>query len=131
MSTGAVPRFGARHVFERNLISQRRARLAVRSGVFGPLFFLVAPSVGMSRLVGPLPGPDGHPISYRAFVAPAMLAASAMNGAIMDGSFNFHMKLRHAKVFHAIRATPIGPMDIALAEVASSMLRGGSYAVVF
>ena len=130
-SVARVPRFGARHVFERNLISQRRSWLAVVSGFFEPLFYLVSLSVGMSRLVGPLPGPDGRPISYQAFVAPAMLAASAMNGAMMDGSFNFHMKLRHAKVFHAIRATPIGPMDIALAEVASSMVRGGTYAVVF
>jgi lipooligosaccharide transport system permease protein len=130
-SVARVPRFGARHVFERNVLSQRRQWLAVVSGFFEPLFYLLSLTVGVSRLVGPLPGPDGRPISYQAFVAPAMLAASAMNGSITDGSFNFYMKLRHAKVFHAIRATPIGPFDIALAEVASSMARGGAYSLAF
>jgi lipooligosaccharide transport system permease protein len=130
-TTAGVPRFGARRVFERNVLSQRRQWLAVVSGFFEPLFYLLSLTVGVSALVGPLPGPDGRPISYQTFVAPAMLAASAMNGAITDGSFNFYMKLRHAKVFHAIRATPIGPLDIALAEVASSMTRGGAYSLAF
>lgn len=126
-----VPRFGFRLVFERNLISHKRSWLAVVSGFFEPLFYLVSLTVGISALVGQVTGPGGHPISYEEFVAPAMLAATAMNGAVFDSSYNLHFKLRNAKVFEAIRATPLTARDIALGEIGSSMARGGMYAVVF
>jgi lipooligosaccharide transport system permease protein len=85
----------------------------------------------VSKLVGDVTGPDGRPMSYQVFLAPAMLAASAMNGAVLDSTYNLHHKLRHAKVFDAIRATPLGPRDIALGEIASAMFRGGIYAAFF
>ena len=39
-------------------------------------------------------GPDGQPIPYAVFVAPALLATSAMNGAIYDSTFNVFFKLQ-------------------------------------
>ena len=118
-------------MFERNLISHKRSWLAVVSGFFEPLFYLLSLTVGISALVGQVTGPGGHLISYEEFVAPAMLAATAMNGAVFDSSYNMHFKLRNAKVFQAIRATPLTARDIALGEIGSSMARGGVYAVVF
>jgi len=126
-----VPRFAARHVVERNLLNQRRAWSAYVSGFLEPVFYLFSLSVGVARLVGDVPGPDGRPVSYQMFVAPAMLAASAMNGSVLDSTYNLHHKLRHARVFHAIRATPVAARDIAVGEIASAMLRGGVYAAVF
>ncbi len=126
-----LPRFGARLVFERNLISHRRSWLAVVSGFFEPLFYLVSLTVGISALVGQVQGPGGTLISYEAFVAPAMLGAAAMNGAVFDSTYNLHFKLHNAKVFQAIRATPLTARDIAIGEIASSMARGGMYSIVF
>ncbi|MGQ0845458.1 MAG: ABC transporter permease [Sporichthyaceae bacterium] len=126
-----VPRFGARLVFERNLISHRRAWLAIVSGFFEPLFYLLSLTVGVSALVGTVQGPGGRAIPYEEFVAPAMMGAAAMNGAVFDASYNLHFKLRNANVFKAIRATPLTARDIAIGEIGSSMARGGIYSTVF
>jgi lipooligosaccharide transport system permease protein len=60
-----------------------------------------------------------------------MLATSAMNGAIFDATYNMFFKLKYARTFEAMLATPIGPRDIAIGEVAWSMLRVGVYATGF
>jgi lipooligosaccharide transport system permease protein len=121
----------ARVLVERSLLVNRRTWLAVVSGFFEPLFYLVAIGVGFGSLTGDVVGPDGRPISYVAFVAPALLAASAMNGAVYDATFNIFFKFKYARLYDAMLATPIGPVDIAIGEIAWALLRGGLYAAGF
>lgn len=121
----------ARAVVERSALVNRRNWLLVLSGVFEPLFYLFALGIGFGGIIGHLTGPDGHPISYAAYVAPGLLAASAMNGAVHDATFNIFLKLKYAKVYDAMLATPLGPMDVALGETSWSLLRGGIYAAGF
>ena len=45
-------------------------------------------------------------IPYAEFVAPGMLAASAMNGSLLDSTFNFFFKLKYNKLFDQMLATP-------------------------
>ncbi|MEV6604763.1 ABC transporter permease [Kutzneria sp. NPDC051319] len=121
----------ARAVIERSALVNRRNWLLVVSGVFEPLFYLFALGIGFGGIVGNLTGPDGSPISYAAYVAPGLLAASAMNGAIHDSTFNIFLKLKYAKVYDAMLATPLGPTDVALGETSWSLIRGGIYAAGF
>ncbi|WP_052396603.1 ABC transporter permease [Kutzneria sp. 744] len=121
----------ARAVIERSALVNRRNWLLVVSGVFEPLFYLFALGIGFGGIVGTLTGPDGSPISYAAYVAPGLLAASAMNGAIHDSTFNIFLKLKYAKVYDAMLATPLGPTDVALGETSWSLIRGGIYAAGF
>lgn len=116
---------------ERSILAYSRSWLVFVSGVFEPLFYLFAFRIGFGRLVGDVPGPDGTPVSYVVFVAPALLASSAMNGAILDTTYNMFFKIRYAKTFDAMLATPIGPLDIVIGEIAWAVLRGGLYAVAF
>jgi lipooligosaccharide transport system permease protein len=116
---------------ERSVLVHSRAWLVFASGVFEPLFYLLAVQFGLGKLVTEVAGPGGQPISYLAFVAPAMLASSAMNGAVFDSTFNVFFKFRYAKVYDAMLATPIGPLDIALGEITWAVIRGGIYAVAF
>jgi lipooligosaccharide transport system permease protein len=81
--------------------------------------------------VGTVPGPDGQPISYQLFVAPALLASAAMNGAIKGSTFDFFFKLNYNKTFSAILSTPLSPGDIALGELGWALIRGGLYAIGF
>ncbi|MBP8920435.1 MAG: hypothetical protein KBG85_12075 [Micropruina sp.] len=53
----------------------------VASGFFEPVFYLLAMGYGLGGLVGTVTGPGGAEMSYVAFIAPALLATSAMNGA--------------------------------------------------
>ncbi|HZZ48964.1 MAG TPA: ABC transporter permease [Pseudonocardia sp.] len=121
----------ARMLLARSAVAYRRAWLAFISGFFEPVFFLLALGQGLGSLVGTLPGPGGAPISYAAFIAPGLLAASAMNGAVFDSTFNVFFKLKYAKLYDAMLATPLGPVDIALGEIGWALLRGGLYSVGF
>jgi lipooligosaccharide transport system permease protein len=82
-------------------------------------------------LVGKVVGPGGHVISYTAFIAPALLAASAMNGAIFDSTTNVYFKLKYAKLYDAMLATSLGPVDVAIGEVTWALIRGGLYSAGF
>ena len=116
---------------ERSLTVYGRSWSILVSGALEPLFYLLAFQVGFGKLVTTVPGPDGRPMSYVAFVAPALLASSAMNGAVIECTYNLFFKLRYAKTYDAMLATPVGPLDIALGEVAWAMLRGGLYSLAF
>jgi lipooligosaccharide transport system permease protein len=111
--------------------ASRRTWLAFVSGFFEPVFYLVAMGQGLGSMVGTLPGPDGTPVSYAAFIAPGLLAASAMNGAVFDSTFNVFHKLKYGRLYDAMLATPLGPVDIALGEIGWALIRGGLYAVGF
>ncbi len=121
----------SRAVMLRSSIASRSVWVAIFSGFFEPLFFLVAMGQGLGSLVGTVPGPDGQTLSYAAFIAPGLLAASAMNGAVYDATFGFFMKLKYAKLYDAMLATPLGPVDIALGEIGWALIRGGMYSAGF
>ena len=118
-------------VLERSFRVYRHGWMIIFSGFFEPLFYLFALGTGLHRLVGTVVGPGGHPISYTAFIAPALLASSAMNGAIYDSTMNVFFKLRFGKIYDGMLATSLGPLDVALGEIGWSLLRGGLYAVGF
>src|ERR1700689_5258210 len=80
---------GGRHasrVLERNILVYRRSWIFIVSGFFEPLFYLLSIGIGLSHLVGPI-NVDGVEVPYTAFVAPGLLASSAMNGAMIDSTF--------------------------------------------
>jgi lipooligosaccharide transport system permease protein len=116
---------------ERNLLVYRRIWLLIVSGFFEPVFYLFSIGIGIGALVGTVVGPDGRAIGYTAFVAPALLASSAMNGAIYDSTMNVFFKLKYAKTYDAMLSTPLGPTDIAVGEIAWAQLRGTLYSISF
>jgi lipooligosaccharide transport system permease protein len=118
-------------LIERNLFVYRRTWWVLASGFFEPLFYLLGIGVGLGRLVGEVPGPNGAPIPYQLFIAPALLASSSMNGAVAEGTFNFFFKLRYNKTFDAILSTPLSPADIVVGELGWALIRGGLYAIGF
>ncbi len=122
---------GSVHLIERHARVYRHVWLVLVSGVFEPLFYLLSIGVGLGKLVGTVAGPGGHPVGFASFVAPALLATSAMNGAILDSTFNVFFRLKYAKFYDAALATPMRPGDIALGEIGWSLIRGGLYAVAF
>ncbi len=122
---------GSLHVVERHARVYRHLWLMLASGVAEPLFYLLSIGVGIGHLVGTVAGPDGQPVAYAAFVAPALLATSSMNGAIYDSTFNVFFLLKYAKVYEATLATPMRPQDVALGQVIWALLRGALYASAF
>jgi lipooligosaccharide transport system permease protein len=121
----------APRLIERNVMVYRRTWLVLVSGFFEPLFYLLGIGFGLGALIGSVPGAHGEPIPYGVFVAPGLLATSAMNGAIFESTFNVFFKLRYAKTYDAILSTPLGIGDVAAGEVGWSLIRGGLYAIGF
>lgn len=125
--------FGGRRaglLIERNLLVYRRGWLVIVSGFFEPLFYLLSIGLGIGALVGSVVV-DGTEVPYTAFVAPALLASSAMNGAIYDSTFNVFFKLNYQKTYDAILVTPMGPGDVALGEIGWAVIRATLYSLGF
>ena len=126
--------FGSRRalrIIERNLLVYKHGWLVLFSGFFEPLFYLLSIGFGLGVLVGDVAGPGGQTIPYAMFVAPALLGASAMNGAITESTFNFFFKLNYDKTFASILTTPMSPADISLGELTWALIRGGMYTLGF
>lgn len=121
----------ATSLIERNMQVYRRSWIVLISGVFEPLFYLFSVGVGVAQLVGTVHLDNGQVVTYTQFIAPAMLAASAMNGAVFDATFNVFFKLKYAKLYEAVIATPVTPRDIAAGEIAWALMRGSFYSAAF
>lgn len=127
-----VPLWGplAGRLVYRNVVVGRRAWLLVVSGFFEPVFFLLGIGIGVGALVGDV-SYGGELVPYKEFVAPAMLAAAAMNGAVYESTINVFAKLKWGKTYEGILATPLGVRDVALGELTYALMRGGIYAAGF
>lgn len=133
LTTRVVPplprRWRGQYLVERNVLSTKSFWPVLLSGFFEPVFYLFAIGIGVGELVGDVEV-GGVIVPYQAFVAPAMLAASAMNGAVFE-STNIFFKLRYGKVYDAILATPVKPTEVASGEIAWTLARGAMYSAAF
>jgi len=119
-------------VVQRGLIAARSSSwTVVLSGFFEPVFYLLSMGIGMGKLIGDIQLPGGEAIPYAAYIAPALLATSAMNGAIYDSTWNVFFKLNYGKLYEGMLSTSLGPLDVALGEILYAMLRGLLYATGF
>jgi lipooligosaccharide transport system permease protein len=117
-------------LLQRNYIAYRSAWWIFVSGFLEPVFYLFSIGVGVGKLVTGFEF-NGEVIPYADFVAPGMLAASAMNGSLLDSTYNFFFKLKYNKLFDQMLATPLTTGDIARGELSWSLLRGGIYSAAF
>jgi lipooligosaccharide transport system permease protein len=120
----------SRRIVERNMVVYRRGWILLVSGFFEPFFYLLSIGIGLNTLVGPLEI-NGVLVPFTAFVAPGLLASSAMNGAMFDSTFNIFFKLKIAKTYDAILSTPLGVGDVALGELSWALMRGSLYSGAF
>jgi lipooligosaccharide transport system permease protein len=130
LPAGALGTRRSLRVFERNYVSYRRIWVVLLSGFFEPVFYLFSLGVGLDHFVGSVTGPGGRALSYTAFVAPGLLASSAMNGGVYEVT-NIFWKMRYAKLYDAMLATPVAPGDIALGETLTALARGTLYSACF
>lgn len=129
--TGRMTPFRAQRIWERNYLVYRRLWKIIFTGFFEPVFYLFSIGIGVGALVGDVTGPGGVPVEYTAFVAPALMAASAMNGAVLETTFNIFFKLKFGNVYEGILTTPMNPRDIAIGEIGWALFRGALYSVAF
>ncbi len=120
----------AGRLVERNVLVYRRQWVFIVSGFFEPFFYLLSIGVGLNHLVGGVTV-GGRTVAYTDFVAPGLLAAAAMNGAMFDATFGIFFKLKIAKTYDAILSTPLDVGDVAVGELAWALIRGSLYSGAF
>jgi lipooligosaccharide transport system permease protein len=121
----------ARTVLARNAAALRTTNAFVfATGFVEPVLFLIAFGYGIGGLVGTVEV-NGVSVDYAAFIAPALLASSAMNGALMDATYNVFFKMHFQRLYQTMTSTSLGSMDVALGEIAWAMVRGAAYATGF
>lgn len=119
-------------VLERSFIAFKSSTwVVIVTGFVEPVLYLLSFGYGVGKFIGNIDSGAGGIVSYAAFIAPGLLATSAMNGAIYDSTWNVFFKLRESRLYHGMLATSLGPLDVALGEIAWALLRGLVYAMGF
>ncbi len=122
----------ARTIIERGFLAFKNSTwVVVLSGFVEPLLYLFSFGIGVGHLVGKIEVSPGHFVTYGQFIAPALLATSAMNGAIYESTWNVFFRLKHDRIYQGILATSMGPLDVTLGEIAWALMRGFIYAIGF
>jgi lipooligosaccharide transport system permease protein len=124
-------RSAAWRMVERNFLVYRRSWVVFLTGFLEPVFYLFSIGIGVAGLVGSFTLADGTVIGYTEFVAPAMLASSAMNGALFDSTYGIFFKIKYAKLYDVVLATPLRASDIAVGEIGWALMRGTAYSAGF
>jgi lipooligosaccharide transport system permease protein len=131
----AAPAF---RVLEHELLVYRRSwRGSIFSSFLSPVLFLTAMGVGLGSLVnanatagaaasGSSAGASAAAlagVSYLAFLAPGLLASTAMQTAASESTFPVMAGLVWVKSFHGMTATPIQPSDVVIGKLVYIGLR--------
>ena len=125
-----TPVHAARLLVLRNFIVYKSAWKLFLTGFLEPVLYLFSIGIGVGQLIDAFEF-HGEQVPYAAFVAPAMLATSAFNGALLDSTFNVFFKLKYEKLYDQMLATPLTTGDIARGEIAWGLIRGSVYSAAF
>lgn len=128
---GALYSGNPQAVIARGFIATKSTNyIVVLTGFFEPIFYLLSLGLGLGSYIGSV-DVGGQAVPYAAFIAPGLLAVSAMNGAIYDSTWNVFFKMHFGKLYQGMLATTLGPLDVALGEIVYALIRGGVYAITF
>ena len=119
-------------VIEHRAMQYRRTFRASLFSSFGiPVLFLTAMGLGLGGYVDQNPDPTLEGLTYLQFLAPGLLAATVMQSGSFEAAFPILGGLQWNKIFHAMFATPIRPLEVTLGNVVWIALRLTLIAVVF
>jgi lipooligosaccharide transport system permease protein len=110
--------------YEHQLLLYRRTwRGSLFNSFISPALFLLAMGVGLGGYVDRSGGGAVGQVSYLTFLAPGLLAASVMQTASFESTFPVMGGFLWQRRYHAMFASPIGPWEIALAQLAWTATR--------
>lgn len=107
----------------------------VSLGIGNPVLYLISIGLGIGALIDKNTGGHGiDGVSYLQFVAPALIASSAIQGIMEEVTFPVMDGFTWNKLFYAMAATSVNPRQIAngimLAAVARAIFTTGAYALI-
>ena len=98
-------------------VYRRTWRGSVISTFLSPIFYLLAMGIGLGSLVDRGAGTASVDVSYLTYLAPGLLAATAMQTGAGDGSWPVMAGIKWTKTYFATLATPVGIRDLVLGHL--------------
>jgi len=108
---------GALRVLEHHLLVYRRSwKGSLFTSFVSPVLFLTAMGLGLGSLIsrGPVRTVDG--VSYVAFLAPGLLAATAMQSAFVETTYPIMARMQWLRTYDGMLATPIRVLEVLAGE---------------
>jgi lipooligosaccharide transport system permease protein len=122
----------AAHVLEHRLLLYRRTwRGSVFNSFLSPVLFLGAMGLGLGGYVDASASAALGGVVYLAFLAPGLLAATAMQTAAGEATFPVLASIQWTKQYQAMLATPIDIRDIVMGQIAFFAIRLALVAAIF
>jgi lipooligosaccharide transport system permease protein len=91
---------------------RRTWRGSIYSSVLNPVLYLSAMGLGLGTLVDARGAATLGGVSYLTFLAPGLLAATAMETAIAESTYPVLASVKWLKTYQAASASPLRPADI-------------------
>ncbi len=108
-----------RHVVSYMLSVYRREwQGSLFSAFIEPLVILAGLGIGLGVLVGDRAAAITGGVSYVAYIAPALMASSAMNLGASEAAWPILARIQWVRVYHAILATPLNAADVMVGAIA-------------
>ena len=100
------------HVVVRNWTVYRKDFLAnISPTLADPALMMTALGMGLSPFIGQI-----HGLSYAQYLAPGMVATTALFTAFFESSYGFYVRMTFESVFKAMLTTPIGVREVVIVE---------------
>jgi len=113
-------------VFWRNFVVFRKTWLAnIMFNFVEPLLYLGAMGLGLGAYVPSIEG-----LSYLQFIAPGIIASSAMWATASECTYDSFTRMHYQKIYHALIVTPISLEEIVLGELLFGTFKGVLYGTV-
>lgn len=108
------------HVVARNWIVYKKDFIAnISPTVADPLLILFSLGFGLSPFIREIEG-----LSYAGFLAPGLIATTALFTAFFECSYGFYVTMTFESVYKAMLTTPIGVREILIGQVIWVFLKG-------
>ncbi|KUO64703.1 MAG: ABC transporter permease [Gracilibacter sp. BRH_c7a] len=114
-------------VFNRNLkVFRKTWKSNLMFNFLEPVLYLWAMGFGLGIYINEING-----LSYLEYLAPALIASSAMFATTYEMTYSSFTRMGYQKVFHGIAVTPVSMDDIVLGEIIYGTFKGVVYGLVF
>jgi lipooligosaccharide transport system permease protein len=108
----------------------RTWRSSLTTSFLAPVLYLAAMGVSLGSLINKHVGSVDH-VSYLSFVAPGLLAASAMQVAASDSMYPVMAAIKWIRTYFAMLATPLGVTDVLVGHLAWIALRLSAVSAIY